>query len=493
MILKEVVSKLTFSYGVASLWQHDLDFHPYHVYPQFYPKDEAYHNGTVWGWLTGPVISSLVKFGYIDIAYELIESESYQILEWGGVGIFSELLHAIPRKGKKLPQISGTVSQAWSVAEYLRNVYQDFLGISPYLSERKIVLTPRLPSKISSVKCRIPIQPDSLMMNIRKTGSEFELELSYLKGEADWTIELNYPETRISNKIIEETIFPGQTLKFNINVHRKNPVQVNDKHWIYQTETISIPEYLLSYLSFAVPQLDKNLKCLQPPPYPLLTGEQIKACNPQANAIIDINDELFDDKGPGGQYKYPLNNLFQDGILDITKFQVFYDNENYYFKLKFRSLVQPGWHPEYGFQLTFAAIAIDQIGSGKFGAQKVMRNANYQLPPGFSYNKIIFVGGGLQVDDSKRKVLVAYHPGDIKYPLGNVANKTISFAIPKKYLGEYQKYWRFAVLVGAQDDHGGAGLGEFRDVFDKAGEWNGGGGDLTDGNCNVYDFILDIE
>ena len=430
----------------------------------FYPKDAAYHNGSVWGWLAGPVITGLVKYGYTDLAYELLESESFQILDWGAVGAFSELLNAIPQKGEKIPQISGTVSQAWSVAEFLRNVYQDMLGITPNIPERKIVIAPRLPHKISTVNCRIPLLQDSLIITINRIGSEFNLVLDYPKGTSDWQIELNYPQTRTNNVIVEESISPGQTLAFNINFHRKIPIKVNDSHSAYQTEEIFIPDNLFSYLSFAVPQLDKNLKCLQSPPYSILNGDQIKAWNYMANMVINKRDQLFDDKGFNGNYQYPLNKYFEDGILDITHFQVLHDDHNYYFRLKFRNLVQPGWHPEYGFQLTFVAIAIDQDGMKDTGAKYVMRNANYRLPKDFSYHKIIFVGGGLQVEDHKGKILATYHPSDIKYPLGDVTKKTISFAIPKKYLGSYHEGWRFVVLVGAQDDHGGAGIGEFRTI-----------------------------
>jgi hypothetical protein len=45
------------------------------------------------------------------------------------------------------------------------------------------------------------------------------------------------------------------------------------------------------------------------------------------------------------------------------------------------------------------------------------------------------------------------------------------------------------VFIGGQDDHGGGGVGEFREVLKTAGEWNGGGGDHDSNNPNVYDII----
>ncbi|MCI0493668.1 hypothetical protein L0Z72_01565 [candidate division KSB1 bacterium] len=489
MVIKEVINKLTSRYGVASLWQHDPDFHPYHEYPGYYPKDEAYHNGTVWGWLAGPVISALVKYGYHELAYELLESESFQLLDWGASGTLSELLDAIPQNGNKIPKISGTVSQAWSLAEYIRNVYQDFLGISLDVPAHKITIAPRLPGKISSLKCKIPLKSDLIRLDFEKIGSEFEATVSYDKGEQDWLLVFKYPEARTNKIILEEKLSPGKTIKVNINFHRKAPVMINDEQSAYQVEKLIVPLNLFSYLTFSVPQLDRNLQCLKPRPYPMLLGPEVNAWNSAAKMIVDRTDPQFDDNGPNGQYLYPKNFNFKDGILDLTHFQVFVDQQYYYFRLKFRNLVQPGWHPEYGFQLTFAAIAIDQNSSGS-GMKNIGRNANYQLPAPLAYNRIIYVGGGFQVEDEQGKILCQYVPTDIRYPLGSVAEKTISFAIPKKYLGEYREHWRFAIMVGAQDDHGGAGIGDFRNVVKEASEWQGGGGEQDANNTHVYDFSL---
>jgi predicted glycogen debranching enzyme len=56
-ISNAVLQKLTYRYGVASLWQEEDDFHPWHHYESLYPQDAAYHNGVVWTWLAGPVIN----------------------------------------------------------------------------------------------------------------------------------------------------------------------------------------------------------------------------------------------------------------------------------------------------------------------------------------------------------------------------------------------------------------------------------------------------
>ena len=52
---------LVYPWGVATLDQHDPDFHPYHVAPEHYHKDAAYHNGAVWPWLNGIAMQRMIE------------------------------------------------------------------------------------------------------------------------------------------------------------------------------------------------------------------------------------------------------------------------------------------------------------------------------------------------------------------------------------------------------------------------------------------------
>jgi len=487
-VMKEVATLLTYSYGVASLWQHDPDFHPFHILPKYYPKDEAYHNGTVWGWLAGSVISSLMKYGYQNLACELLMSESNQILNWGAVGTLSELLNTIPSPGKEIPDPSGTVSQAWSLAEYIRNISQDLIGIHPDVPNRKIVISPHLPDDITSLTCCVPVPNSELHLSMQQDDMKLEIILNYMEDAQPWNIEINYLTSPTEKVIFDYPIKPGETKVVRIDFE-PTTVFIDGKQIGYRLVRIPIRNELLSYFSFAVPQLDKNLNYLKPPPYPLLSGPQIKSWNKNAEKLIDVNAPKSDDKGPNKKYVYPISPYFKEGILDLTRFQLFADNNNYYFQLNFRDLVQPGWHPEYGFQLTFVAITIDES-KDQPGAKFIQRNANLQLPRDFAYHRIIFIGGGLQLEDAQGNILAAFRPEDVRYPLGDVQEKDISFAIPRSFLGSYDKNWRFIIAVGAQDDHGGAGIGEFRNVGKVASQWQGGGGERESGNCNVYDLFV---
>lgn len=487
-VLREVVTKLTYPYGVASLWQHDQDFHPYHVMPAYYPKDEAYHNGTVWGWLAGPVITGLMKYGYKNLAFELLFSESYQVLKWGAAGTLSELLNAIPPKGWEVPEISGTVSQAWSLAEYIRNIYQDLLGIHPNVPEKTIHFSPHIPDAFEFINFKIPVPENDIQVKIEQTLSENIYQFDYVRGNHPWKIDFEYPISGTEKISFQFELDVKDSVNIHIPLSHPQDITLNSRQIETQHKKIAIGDSLLGYLSFAVPQLDKNLNYLKPPPYPLLTGPQIKAWNPKAQAIIQKSFPKFDDKGPDNKYTYPQNSHFKDGIFDLNQFQFLQDSENYYFRLQFRELVQPGWHPEYGFQLTFIAIALNQ-GIKKEGEINVPRNAKTQLPEDYSFHRIIFIGGGLQLEDSEGKIVLAHRPQDVLYALGDIQKKEISFAIPKKYLGKNPHRWKLSILIGGQDDHGGGGIGEFREIAKEASDWHGGGKSIP-GESNIYDVVF---
>jgi carbohydrate-binding DOMON domain-containing protein len=222
----------------------------------------------------------------------------------------------------------------------------------------------------------------------------------------------------------------------------------------------------------------------------MLSHAEIKASNSGSRNVVTRVDPAGDDLGTGS-YVYPTTPQLRSGSLDLTRFGVSVDSVNVYFSLWFRNLSDPGWHPEYGFQLTYVAIAIDADRRRSSGQRNLGWNSNVILDNDAGYERLILVGGGVRILDANDSILAEYlpAPGDERNPLGDAPKRTISFAIPQEVLGEPSAAWRFAVFVGAQDDHGGAGLGEFRTVGDSASAWVGGGKRRTL-DANVYDTLV---
>ena len=485
-ITKTVVQKLTYPYGVASLWQGDMNFHPYHHAEQYYVPDAAYHNGTVWIWLAGSVIDALIRFDLEDLAYELMKSMIHDVLDRGAVGTLGELLDALPHPDEKEPDLSGTFSQAWSLAEFVRVVYDDFFGVHPDALQRRIDFCPRIPEDLGDVEFSAFISDGSVAFT--KHAQRWTLT-SQLRDS--YRVHFSFPiHNHARNKEIIRfdavaELPPMGTLTLEVV---DNGVRVNGT-LLRSLQKKGIKRRLYD-IHFAMPATARDFPVLHNPEYPLLTLKDVKQQNPLARLLWDAVDPAYDDTGESG-YTYPLNPAFQPGILDVTHCTIAADSENLYVRLKFRNLVNPGWHPEYGFQLTYVALAIDQGDTA--GSRHVGMNAQYEFSTPFKFQRIVYVGGGIRVVDDKGKILTEYRPSlsDVRNPIGNSAQHTISFSIPLRYFKDSLSSlgrWKFALLVGAQDDHGGAGIGEFRAVEEKPGEWVGGGKKLPS-LPNVYDVI----
>jgi hypothetical protein len=260
---------------------------------------------------------------------------------------------------------------------------------------------------------------------------------------------------------------------------------------VYQpSRYTSTPQDSLQFLS---PRVKPDLPSLVGPEYPLLSHATIKSEASSGVKIIDVQDPLGDDRGVGacsGLYTYPRSTQFVPGSFDIARLQVDRDSSQVHFQIHFKSLSNPGWHPEYGFQLTYAALAIDTDRKVGPGSVQVGHNSGYRLDPRFAYERLILVGGGIQLEDNTGRILAAYVPAesDTGKTLGNAAEGVISFSLPVDLLGEPNKNWHFTLLAGGQDDHGGAGLGEFRQVQEETSEWHGGGRNSA-ADINVYDEL----
>lgn len=484
-ILKELTSHLLYPWGVASLSQDDPNFHPYHHYPPYYVPDAAYHNGIIWTWLNGPVISALSPYN-AELGLMFLREASRQIVEDDAVGNYSELLEAWPRKGSDQILISGTVSQAWNLAEYIRNWHEDMLGIKPDLVQNTIYFSPLLPVDAYPVEFLAGVGNDVLSGKYSRDGEHLYFEL--------WNKE-SLPDLSIAAKIP----FGNRWIKFDWpwkgNEKLLIDIQPEGNSFKVKVNNKTVPNIatenreLLPELTFVEPKMDFTINALRGPQYELISPEEATAIHhPMAQIVFDVDDPAKDDKGPNGRYTYPTNPNFKEGIFDGRRVHIWMDKDYFYFEIEYRNLVDPGWKPEPGYQLTYTAITLNfekMIGVRRTG---IDMNANHTVPVDYGYNFIIYVGNGYRIADAKGEVVAEYRPSDTEHPIGFPGEKKVRFSVPIRYLAD--RHLRNAVvLIGGQDDHGGGGVGEFRDVLKTAGEWHGGGGDRDTGNPNVYDVI----
>jgi predicted glycogen debranching enzyme len=114
-VLNIVRDRLLTPVGLRSLSREHPDYKA-RYFGDLRARDAAYHQGTVWGWLTGPLIDAWLKTYPQDRAgaRKMVEA-ALPHLDEGCVGSISEIFDAEPPFTPR-----GCVAQAWSVAEVLR-------------------------------------------------------------------------------------------------------------------------------------------------------------------------------------------------------------------------------------------------------------------------------------------------------------------------------------------------------------------------------------
>jgi glycogen debranching enzyme len=209
-VTRNAVSALLYPYGIASLSQDEPYFHPRHENAAFHHKDAAYHQGTIWGWNAGYTVTALNKFGYQDLAWPLAQNLGRQILDLDTLGNMSELLDALPHENGKLKP-SGTYAQSWSVAEYARNGYQDFVGFRPDLLANTLAFTPAIPAAWSHFEARLPFGKDErLTVRFKRAGLAQRWTLR-LEGKAARSVSFSFLNRDKSRSQAAFDLAPGKT------------------------------------------------------------------------------------------------------------------------------------------------------------------------------------------------------------------------------------------------------------------------------------------
>lgn len=466
--------------GVLSLSQQDPDFHPYHHIAGLYVQDAAYHNGIIWTWNSAATITQAIRFHQYHYAQALFNGLTDQVLHRGAVGTIAELTDAWPHQGQL--RLSGTFSQAWSLAEYLRVFYQDILGVQPDLGKARVKISPRLLEGLEAIAFDLPIGGDAWEISYVETGSSFDIHLQ--RGlDMELTLDLD---------ILHETRLGQLTLTWKTrDLHLRYEKQMGQwtvpaAYTDYTTSSalIDIP---MNSLNFCRVDTSIQVPALRGPQHRLLKEKEVIFQGGTYQTFLEVTDPVGDDRGDNSQYLYPLNPQFKKGVADITALQIGQNESAYLFTLEFADLVDPGWHPEYGYQLTYVALGLSY--KPDTGTRVPGKNSGTSFRSGFRADEIIYISGGILIVDDDHAPIAEYMPSRTTGAIGNARTDLIQFRIPRELFQGELETAQFQIAVGCQDDHGGAGMGDFREVKPVAGEWTGGGktASLT---SNIYDWLI---
>ena len=264
-IVREVVSELTYPYGVASLSQNDPYFHPIH-HDDIYHFDAAYHNGMCWHWNAGPVIGGMIRTGHKNLAYELTRELARQIVHEGMPGSLSELVEPFLKPDGSLT-LTGTYSQAWSVSEFVRNFYQDYLGVRPNMLERIIELWPQLPDSLDHVVSVVNIGMDEQIgYSCDSRSDSFAVSVQGLSLSEPVEIRLFLSDSKRCFHELKFTLKDGQTLIFRLTDTRRMSGEL-DGATVHMTKTDTIRPSLKEDLEFQKFSLSPEHKTIEVPHY----------------------------------------------------------------------------------------------------------------------------------------------------------------------------------------------------------------------------------
>jgi len=132
-VLKIVEEKLYTPAGLRSLAAHEQGYRA-HYGGDSWSRDGAYHQGTVWSWLLGPLITAIVR-GEGEAgkrrAKQLLENITPHLSD-AGIGTISEIFDAEPPHAPR-----GCMAQAWGVAEVLRAYIEDVMVEMPVKTQTR--------------------------------------------------------------------------------------------------------------------------------------------------------------------------------------------------------------------------------------------------------------------------------------------------------------------------------------------------------------------
>ncbi|MCF8260576.1 MAG: hypothetical protein K9J12_07375 [Melioribacteraceae bacterium] len=492
-IMAEAFNELVLPEGPVSIGLNDLEFHPYVEYRPYYLKEEALHNGMIWFWNFGQAITALNSYGINNLSWQLTENLNEQLSSKGVVGGIAEYTAPFVKPGRTNKRLLGAKVHSPALAEYIRNFYQDYLGAYPDAPNNTLYLIPSLPDDLTMVEFKQRVGEQFINVKYQFTNLIYRVYLS--PGDIFNNLKIGISITNLANAnyqlvaelnenenlMIEIPAYSMELSELNLS---KDGVVIDVEAQIY----VDPKENKLLYdnIKFTNSANSDIIKSYEKAEFEFLPSIRIKAKpDSSANTIVEVSDKINDER-----YSYPTNSAFKDGICDLTKFEVKSDSSNYYFSIDYRNLSNPGWNPEIGYQLTFTSILIQSPDDPNLSLE-VGYNSNYRLSQSREFNRQLTVGSGIEIKDGTGKLLAAYLPeeSDIRNPLGSVTEGNISFAVPIRFVGEINKNTVISVLVGSQDDFGGAGIGKFRLVEQRQSEWHGGR--RAKGTVdNIYDFLL---
>jgi len=157
-VVRNLVQKLLSPRGVATLAKDD---------PRFRAADPASSvgsvNGPVWTWLAGPMTYALTRIDRQDLSFLVSRSMAGLALSQDMVGTLPTMLSPEPAGGR---------ASLLGMAEFLRAMYQDYLGVRIDAASNLLVIQPKLPDELTEVAATVHAGGEPVTIEFRRTAKD---------------------------------------------------------------------------------------------------------------------------------------------------------------------------------------------------------------------------------------------------------------------------------------------------------------------------------
>ena len=148
-MIRDLTRSLLYPHGPGTLAASEPGFTPYVTGSQSTVHETA--NGPVSTYLLGQVTYALTRYDRGDLSYTATRFLAMRALSEGMVGAIPEYLEVRPRPGETVIRSAGLDASLAGMAEFLRAIYQDYLGIHIDTPSMTLRTEPKLPEELSDV------------------------------------------------------------------------------------------------------------------------------------------------------------------------------------------------------------------------------------------------------------------------------------------------------------------------------------------------------
>ncbi|HTO92903.1 MAG TPA: amylo-alpha-1,6-glucosidase [Bacteroidota bacterium] len=151
------------------------------------PPGRSVYDGPVWTWLTGPLTYAVTRYDRQDVTFPLASGLA-------SLALRDDMAGALPAMRDPAP--AGKRASLGAMAEFIRSVYQDYLGARVDMPAGTIVLQPKLPASLTLVQ-----------FTLNAGGAPLEVE--YRTGAESARLYLNAPALPREMKVNVIWMMPG--------------------------------------------------------------------------------------------------------------------------------------------------------------------------------------------------------------------------------------------------------------------------------------------